>query len=410
MEKKKLKTYYGFPLPHEEEEDKEKESSRGVALILAMFIISMVSMFLAEMIVTSAVSLRLAVAARNNVKAEYMAKSGANLGLFLIGGDLLIDLIMYQQSGVAGKNSSYPTDGPGDIWGMLNGFPIGGDTQELIASAAESFELSKVNDSGVIDQLALFDGNFVIEVTDEQNRINVNYLGGNTRKVETLLEALFSCPVEKEFLEEKDLDPKQLVLHIKNWMDENTKPEDGYDYSSEEEPYAEYPVKTGPKNHFFESLDELRMIPGWDQEMHDVFSPFLTVFPIIPSGKEASRKSATFVNFNTASKELLGCLLPKSKLDCNERSALYSQNRLDQTDIADTSSINSLLANTFCTSSKKKSQNFTFRSDVFRVEVTGTVGDQVKKLNTVIHRGMGESIDSGKDFKGAYKHLYWKML
>ena len=149
-----------------------------------------------------------------------MAKSGISAGLILITADFAYDLLQAQMTG--GKGAKL-VDGFADFWSVLNGFPIGGDTVDMIAMFQESFEV-KTLDGGVLEQLRLFDGQFVLNVTDETNKININDCAqGKCLESMLMLEALFSCPAEKAFLERKKLDPKELAYKIKDWIDKDTK-------------------------------------------------------------------------------------------------------------------------------------------------------------------------------------------
>ena len=37
----------------------------------------------------------------------------------------------------------------------------------------------------------------------------------------------------------------------------------------------------GPKNAFFDSLEELKQVAGWDDDLQIIFSPYLRVFLIL---------------------------------------------------------------------------------------------------------------------------------
>ena len=77
--------HFGFPVELEEGSTKPsvQEKSRGVALMIAVMIISIMIMFATDFIVSASVDLTLATAQRDNIRAEYVAKSGANWALWL---------------------------------------------------------------------------------------------------------------------------------------------------------------------------------------------------------------------------------------------------------------------------------------------------------------------------------------
>ena len=192
--------------------------------------------FTADMIVSSQVNLELVTAARDNIVAEYMSKSGYNLALFLLSIDYGIDLFKQAQM------KTPPQDGLGDIWAMVNDIPIGAETLEMVTSMQEAFNLNTISDGDVIKQLQMFQGEFTVTVSDEAAKINVNYCaaGGATtqcKQMRAMLSALFNCPIEKTYLESKDVDPSVLIAKIKDWVDSDKRADPKSGISNESDPY-----------------------------------------------------------------------------------------------------------------------------------------------------------------------------
>ncbi len=398
-------TFLGFPVGEPRPESVTDEPKhRGIAMILVLFMIVLMALFSADMIVTSAVDSQLAAGTRDNVKAEYIAKSGANLATFLLMADLAVDLGQAEMQGA----SAAVTDGPSDFWSLMNGFPIGADSLEMLGQMQETFDLSKIGDSDVLEQLKLFDGHFVINIADESSRLNVNYLSGNVGSVYgTMLKALMSCPAEKDYLDKKKINPGEIVAYIKDWEDLDERPSEESGKGSEDEVYADRVPKVKAKNAPFDTLDELRMIPNWDVDMHTIFSPLLTVYPIPPATQGAMR---TPINFNTASREFLGCLFPKANTDCAEKSVEYF-NKLEKNGPATSiEQIQEKLKSAFCSETDDIAKKFTFRSDLYRVKVQADVYGQTKTLEIVMQRKLPDADDTKIQYKAAYRYLYWKML
>jgi len=408
------KTYMGFPVDATGDNGRSSDpdaGKRGIALIIAIMIISVMMLFTSDLILSSQVNISLATAARDNIKAEYMAKSGLNAGLLLLGSDLAYDLVNAEMT----KGTSL-SDGLGDMWSALNGLPIGGDTLEMLGQFQESFEMNAVMDSKVIDQLKLFDGAFVLDISDESQKINLNFCGfGRCRETTNMLEALFACPAEKAFLDQKKLSGKELAFRIKDWIDsaavEVASEESGF--NDENEPYLKRVPKMMAKNAQMDSLDELRLIEGWDEEVHAVFSPYLTIFPFQIQSTDNRFK----MNINTTSRALLQCLFPEAKGDCQEKSALaFAKRSAENTNLgAPGQKIEDILKDTLCYQSgpenEQDAQNraswFTTSSMVYRVETRGNVGNSEKKLLAIIERTMP---DVKKNEKASYKILYLKVI
>jgi len=391
--------------------EKKGLGKRGLSLIIAVMLISIMMIFASDLILSSQVNLELTVTQRDNVKAEYMAKSAHNLALFLISADFGIDLFL------ASPQSPMKTpmsDSSGDIWSIMNGMPIGGEDMVMLAAVQESFGLSSVMDSGVLEQMKLFDGDFIVNVSDEGGKINVNNCAtvGRCPEVLLMLEALFSCPVEKVFLEEKKLKAREMIYRLKDFIDPDNKAEPESGVSDEADPYRDAQPPYAPKNAPFDSLSELRMVSGWDDEIYEVFSPFITVFPFQKSGDKPK------LNINTSSRELLGCLIPEARSGCGEKfhAALKSRDD-DKAGIANsTQKVSEVLKDAFCYTPvegvspqdpRNRSNWFDVRSNVFRIESKGRVGNQERTLTAVVERTMP---DPKKNVTAAYKILYWKLI
>lgn len=405
-------TLYGFPVEQEGRSDaagKSQKGKRGVALIIAIMIISIMMLSTSELILTSQVNVTLATQGRDNLKAEYMARSGFNAGLLLLSADFAYDLFMAQQNPKSGLN-----DGLGDWWGLMNGLPIGGETLEMVSQFQESFNVNSVMGSGVLDQLKLFDGSFILDVSDESSKININFCAQDGRCTRTMamLEALFACPAEKAFLDQKKLNGKELAYRIKDWIDFDGKASEESGYNDEDEPYIKREPRLRAKNAPMDTMEELRLIEGWDEEVHAVFSQYLTVFPFQIKGQDRSQ-----VNLNTATRALLQCLFPESKGECAEKSTLALNTRNnDKTSLGgEGKKMSEILRETLCFNggdaqtddASSKASWFAQNSMIFRIEVQGAVGDSSKTLSAVVERTMP---DPKKNEKSTYRVLYWKVI
>ena len=408
-------TLWGFPVEDREAQTPvpsgqgDERGKRGIALIIAIMVVSIMMLFTTDMILTSQVNLTLATEKRDNLKAEYMAKSAFNAATLLISADFAYDLFQVQQN-----PKGQMTDGFGEFWGALNGLPIGGETADMMSQFQQQFDLNSVMDSGVMDQLKLFDGVFTLNVSDEGNKINVNdCFNSRCSEVMLMLDALFSCPAEKAFLDQKKLDGHQLAYRIKDYIDKDSRAEDASGYNDEDDPYSKRTPKQQAKNAPLDSISELRMIDGWDEDMQAVFAPFITAFPLAQGSTDRVFK----LNLNTASRAMLQCLFPESKGECADKSTLALTKRNDdQTTLGQPGEkIADVLRDTLCYtggdgdpgSANNRANWFQQRTSVFRIEATGAVGSSVKTLTAVVQRVMP---DVKKNEKATYRILYWKMI
>lgn len=405
----KPQTHWGFPVASAGTTPTPRQRRRGVAIIVAVMIISLMMVFTADMIVSSQVNLELVTAARDNIVAEYLSKSGYNLALFLLSIDYGIDLFKQSQM------KTPPQDGLGDIWAMANDIPIGAETVEMLASMQEMFNLNAISDSDVMTQLQLFQGEFTLKVSDEAAKININYCaaGGATtqcKQMRAMLTALFNCPIEKSYLDSKNVDSDALIAKIKDWVDRDNRADSKSGLSDESDPYQRLNPPYKAKSSQFDTLAELKLIDEWDDDLHAVFSPYLTVYPFKKTGSDTSDRA--YININTVSRELLACLVPESRTQCGETFDLVvAKARANKEPLGE--NIQQITQDVLCLpksisgkGTTNKADWFAESSPVYKIEVKGRAGFQEKSLQAVIKRGMVK--EKGRN-PTSYQLLFWKM-
>lgn len=419
---KTLQTHCGFPVALGEEV-RPTARRRGVALLIAIMTIMLMVSMATDLIVASTVSIQLAASSRDRIRAEYLTKSGFNLSLFLVSVSWAYDLFLAQPTSPMKQPL---TDSAKSIWNLINKLPpIGSKTLELAKLAKDDaddpFKLRSLFADKVGALMSLFEDSFSMKVTDEASKININecYQGRCTDAIQKMI-ALFSCPAEKAFLESKNIDPQQLAYRIKDFISasDTTSQESGLGdkngpYSNQTPPYS---VKKLP----FDTVDELKLIAGWDDEIHAVFAPYLTVFPYpIPDTMQLTAP----VNINTVSPELLGCLIRESRTQACADTYAVKMHKLieDKAVVADKpesikSVLNSLTCYTGPTGSddqeRKPEAWFATNSSVFRIEITGQIGNLERKLTAVIRRIMPQEKTlnrSQQRVKRSYQILYWNL-
>lgn len=427
---RKPETYWGFPVgakdssanpKNGDSRQKGHETSRqkGIAILIAVMVFALMATFIPDLIVSAHVNSELAARQRDNLKSEYMAKSAVNLGILLLSVDYAIQ-----------KFTKAEEDSLASTWSMLNGFPIGGDTLELVGSLQEQFNLSSTLDEDTLARVRDFDGQFVLDVSDESGKINVNmcFTGFCTAGL-YLMEQLFTCPAEKSFLEAKNIDGKELAARIKDYLDQKDKAEPTSGLGDEDEIYRQKNPSYLAKNAQLDSVEELMMVEGWDEEIHAVFSPYLTTFPF-PA--EEDRTSISTINVNLAPKELLLCLFrqPGGNAECFEKIVRrISQVQEEKGTLSDSGSVDEAINLLSCNQATPTSQSsggaangdnqkdpkdpkswLDKKSKVFRVSANGEVGEQVKRLEVVIKRGFEDNKNAKVKRKSSYKILHWRLL
>ncbi|MFK7823048.1 MAG: general secretion pathway protein GspK [Oligoflexales bacterium] len=413
-------------------QDKEAKQ-RGISLLIAIMSIAVMITFVSEMIVSSTVNVELAIMTRDRIKTEYLGKSGINLGLYLLSASYLWDHV--QASGALGVKQE-PTDGPASLWTIFNQWPpLGAEVlnfvQPLLNSESDEdpFGLKGILNEKVAAQMKLFEDQFSVKISDESSKINISDCVGSADAARACpaviaqLEALFACPAEKQFLESKNLSPRELAFRIRDYISSDEQVSEDSNLGSKDDPYQELNPPYKAKRLPFDSISELNMVKGWDDQIHAVFAPYLTIYPFKPKKNLQGGKkvSVAGININTASSELIACLIPQSRDEvCREKSVqkIHKFNGEGGNLASSNKEIKAKIEDLYCYSgddeghSIKKEEWFEVRSDVFNITVDALTGHQRKKISAIIRR-----IDNGvkgadvekREVKRSYQILYWKI-
>ena len=238
---------------------KKKESEKGIVLVLVIIIVAILTIVVGDMVYFTHIDTEISANTKDEMKARYIAKSGIHVAAGTFKGQALEELT--------------------EVSTTLN---LGGDnTQGYWAINVPYFPVG--------------DGGVAVTVIDERAKVNLNSLvSPSTNRVDqqvlTELQELFS------YFEVDESKSQRFIASLINWLDaplsgaENDQENGGANggfYSSLEEPYL---IKDGP----LDSLQEIRMIDGMDDEFYNTIKDFVTVYP-------KDKK----INFSTAPKVVL---------------------------------------------------------------------------------------------------------
>lgn len=431
IEDKKSKniTSFGFPLGRYADKDDhlhKKKKKKGIALLIAMMTVMIMMSLISDMIISSTVNMKLAVAIRDRVKSEYLVKSGFNLGLLVSTVSWGWGIFQAQPNSPMGQKPL--TDDDSSIWNMTNTLPpIGAFLVDLIDQSKDKigekppddpFNLSSLFSEKIANKMRLFEDRFSIKISDESKKININacYTGRCKQTLNQLIQ-LFSCPAEKEYLEnEKNLSPEQLAYRIKDFISDSNRASPDSGFGDRNDPYQKYDPPYNAKGLPLDSVDELKLIEGWDDQIHKIFSNYITVYPF-PKNRSFDPK----LNLNTVDVALLGCLIPDA-LDqaCIDNFILKMHKIKKDKAAVVSSSISDFLTNTACFSnadsngrSIKPAKWFDTKTYVLKIEVNGVTGSQDRNLISVIQRILPNDKKKSrgkKVIKRSYQTLHWKLI
>ncbi len=314
-----------------------RSSRSGVALLVVITCFLVLMVLATEIANTASVRIKLAANLRDEVRAEYLARSG--LGFYR--------LILVTANALDSRTQGGAMGGFGP---MLQQFGVSGDmlwqmvpfinTNLLRMVFVEGGELSEEDRAAFEEQGGLteeqreesmegfgskpgflsFEGDFMAEVFDESRRINIkNIQGQDVASLQTdpagaqllaLMTGNNTCAAIRadrqatfedtqdnmQFFMDRGLEPMELVSNLADWVDRDNQiafPGGNEDrlYERLEEPYR-------AKNAAFDSIQEIRLVEGWHRD--DVWERFGDSLTVFGDGK---------VNVNTAECEVLWALL-----------------------------------------------------------------------------------------------------
>jgi general secretion pathway protein K len=216
-------------------------NEKGMVLLLVLVVVALLSALLSDFAFSTLVDLRLTETFRDTTKAEYLSRGGITAGRMILQTD---------------RNSYDARNDPNELWSIgVQDYPL--------AEGAVSVKIDDLNGRLPLNKLVDLQGNSISVYRDRFVRL---------------------C-------QELALDnPDALADSLTDWLDPDNTPEpdgaeDAY-YLSLNPPYE---ATDGP----LRSIDEMRLIRGFDVETVELLSPFVSSFG---DGK---------LNINTASPEML---------------------------------------------------------------------------------------------------------
>ncbi|HYO52907.1 type II secretion system minor pseudopilin GspK [Archangium sp.] len=308
---------------------------RGVALIIAVVAITILTVVATEFAYNTRVDLQLAANQRDEVQAMYMARSGVALSRLLLRFQKQVDQTPIPN---LGGMLSQLTGGGGAAGGGAPGGGAPGGQQPasslniqlwklarvdchmlkgLVASAAAEGEDDEApaepalhDDDEVSPELSLgpakrsfggFSGCFLATIQDEEEKLNLHRLNAGTgdalptamRLMDLLGDKRFEFLFSREDANGVRVTPQDVLIAIKDWVDDdktqsaidlnNTVNPFAAGFSDENSPYSRLDPRYEAKNARFDSMDELYRVHGVNDRFMAAFRDRLTVYPDVNS-------------------------------------------------------------------------------------------------------------------------------
>jgi type II secretory pathway component PulK len=382
-----------------------EKSQRGMALIFVLSLVGVIMAVMGEVFFQAQITVRSSNGEQERMRAEAAALTGAQFALFLIALEAQVNDVGENKNlppALSSQLAAIPAMVKSQLGGknlseLLNGFPIGSQGLETIK------DLSKINlsaslDEGLLEALQNIQGYFVVDVSNESAKLNLNlftYQPSSDVTFEALLR-LFSMPREARWLEEKGYSPKRLAANIKDYIDRDKI--DSADAGDEVSQYGDGPgrVPGRPKNAALESMEELRKIPGFnDDEIFRVFSPYFTIWPLAP-------KDSKLLDFNVAKIELLSSLVTAPGQEIEDTIVdRIEDKRAEGAFVSKPQELDDLISSPERMTREIRSRLFFWKTQIYRVNVRGVSGNVERTYQMVLEKNAAAVDNLRKDKKPA---------
>jgi len=261
------------------------KSQKGIALLLAMFTITIVSFLAVELSYETNVEYIVNAQAIQRVKAYYAARSAMELSLLRI----KIYTQVQQQFGQQLGNNSSMID---MIWNLPFTWPP--TLPEDLNEVDKGLIQDKVKES-------FMDTSYLAVISDEGSKIDLNDLNSPSKVLMDLTKKRLIQIFENKKRDDEawaknnpDLKPEEIVNNIQDWLTPGKISSSGGDKASRFAALGE----SYPPNRAFRTIDEIRLVPGVTESVYELLKNQITVY-----GMKA-------INPNYALKEVLMSLDP----------------------------------------------------------------------------------------------------
>ncbi len=257
---------------------------RGIALILVMASIAILSTSVVEFAYQTNVNAYLAANSRDDLKSYYLARSGMNLAVLLLA--FQFELEKDPLVGRFMRNSNF------QLYPLVNLF-LSPFSSGQLTTPVGGVDLGKTGATG----FGGFHGNFGVHIEPEEGKLNLNRFAkpGNHQSLMTWMcllvgneqhEELFS--VELGGRDKDRVSREELVANIIDWIDPNkTKTvldefciQEGQGSGDENAYYARNDLPYEAKNDKMTTIEELRLVHGVTDEIYETFAESFTVYPV----------------------------------------------------------------------------------------------------------------------------------
>jgi len=275
----------------------KKKNSSGVALLLVLASLTILSAVVVEFAYNSNVTYNLAMNELDRTQAYYLALSGINFSKLVIKYDKEVKKVAEKASKKLGRNVQVPplyemipinTELFRGLMGLGAELTQEGEVGEAEMENGESQEggiqktLNLLDMKGAKDFLA-FKGDFSADITEQENKLNLNAfhkLNAKGKRYDRLKATLYHLLTMEEFeglFEDRYRGAQELAQNIADFIDPNEDyNERGGEIRGREQGSRgqDFPMKNGK----LLSLEELILVPRMTEEIFQKLKDYVTVY------------------------------------------------------------------------------------------------------------------------------------
>jgi general secretion pathway protein K len=254
-------------------------SQRGIALVAVLSAIAVIAVVTTEFTYNTGIDLAAAANARDEMRAHFLARSGMNLSR----------LVVKVQKDVFDRYRKYLGDVQlADYLPLMIG-AFGGGKEEVAALGAllgaDPGATPDGAEAPAIKGLGLSEGEFDLQVTTDDGKINVNCAAGSgntVKQLELMLTSMVLSNAYDKLFEERDgdgqfTDRATFVKAIMDYVDKDTAAY-GANGQPEDYGYQSLPQAYRARDNYLDSVDELQLVRGMDDKRWALFGAAFTVY------------------------------------------------------------------------------------------------------------------------------------
>jgi general secretion pathway protein K len=417
-----------------------RQRERGVALLIVVVAIAILTAVAAEFAYNQRVDLQMAANQRDALKAEYQARSGIAMSRLLLRFQKQLDSIQlpnlsgllsqFMGGGAAGAGgapgaaaAAAPTSLNIQIWRAAK---VDCHLTEALMPGVGSggkFGFDEADETKAKPVDAGPSGCFDAQISDEEEKLNLNQLDApelTGRAAATRMLQLFSDKRFEFLFEDEDANrvkttPQDLLIAIKDWVDEDQTQsalnltgqgevfQNGF--SDENGSYDRYTPRYQAKNARFDTLDELYMVHGVNDRIMAAFGDKLTVYPDINARLNVNTDDPMMLYLailsvadpNRPDPRLQNPVFVQDLIAQIRQARMFSFIGMSVPDFVNVVQAAGVAVNASITQNVQNNRFVSDKSSTFRIESTGSAGQVTRKISAVVR------LDSGLG-----KLMYWR--